>query len=407
MDGNSKFPVYDCWHIIPFDFPAGDDYLSDLMNIEMASTGIVNAMESNRFFDESCQLIANAVKMFRLGIFDAAFYSLRQSIETSIGTLFLMANPTKIKEWNALESGFESGKMSLFLREKESVFKDMRTKMAPFFNHVRQMQLLTNKYVHKQGYKSFYTIHKQVIPIYNVDAIRAQIVSDFEEMLKASIGAVAVYRLAIDPLPVLLMEETMMRRSMGFITEPFSESFAAKYIGSENIEAYKKTQLYSDYREYLSRNEEKNDGTLALAEWQIVDRNYADDIRKQIHLLSFYDNLAFALFMSSNKIANIFIEGIYNYSSDVESPNNGYTIGTDYYDQFFTKADFNVIYQKAFISRVLVNGSWSILEHVSLFKENEISKIKEVAHHYDELYKNSLEAMKQWAEAQGFDLREE
>lgn len=395
------------WSVAPFDFPQGKEYLQDLHNIEFATTGLVNAMESNRFFDEACQMIVNAVRIFEMGMFDAAFYSLRQSIETSVGNLFLMVNPSKIKAWNALEKGFESGAMAKFLKEKEPTFSEMRLKMEPFFETIRQTQLKTNKYVHKQGYRTFYTCQKLAFPINDVAAVRKLIESDFEDALKVSIGAVAVYRLAIDPLPVLLMEETMMRRSMGFITDPFSESFVDKYIGRTNIEAYASTQIYKDYKECLLRNEEKNDGTLALAEWQFVDRNHAGEIHKQIHLLSFYDNLAFALFMSSDKIANIFVEGIYNYSSDVRSPNNGYTFGADYYDQFFTKTDFNVSYQQAFISRVLVNGKWSILEHLSPFNGDELARIKDVEHHYDEMYRKSLEAMKKWADTQGYDFREE
>lgn len=66
--------------------------------------------------------------------------------------------------------------------------------------------------------------------------------------------------------------------------------------------------------------------------------------------------MAFALFMTSNKTANIFVEGIYNYSSDVKSPNREYTIGLNYYDQHFNDGNYNVVYKKAFISRESVNG---------------------------------------------------
>ena len=41
------------------------------------------------------QMIANSIYLFQEGFFDAAFYSLRQSIEISIGTLYLTANPKR------------------------------------------------------------------------------------------------------------------------------------------------------------------------------------------------------------------------------------------------------------------------------------------------------------------------
>lgn len=395
------------WHISPFEFSQGKDYLSDLQNIELATTGLLNAMEANRFFEEACQMIVNAVRIFQMGMFDAAFYSLRQSIETSIGNLFLMANPTKIASWNALEKGFESGKMSQFLKEKEPTFSDMREKMEAFFENIRQVQTRTNKYVHKQGYRTFYTCQRLAFPILDVEDAKKSILADFEDTLKVAIGAVAVYRLAIDPLPVLLMDESMMRRSVGFITEPFSEVFVEKYIGKENIEAYKSTQIYQDYKEFLSRNEEKNDATLLLAEYQLVDRKHASDIAAQIHLLSFYDNLAFGIMMSSGKIANTYIEGIFPYTSDVASPNNGFTIGAGYYDEYFSESDLNVPYKQAYISRVSIYDKWTILEHVSPFDKNEFEYIQKVAKHFDEQYRKSISEMKNWAENQGFEFRED
>lgn len=77
-------------------------------------------------------MIANSMYLFQEGFFDAAFYSLRQSIETSIGTLYLTANPDKMAAWENLESGFESGKMVRFLQEHEPVFREMRNKMSLF-----------------------------------------------------------------------------------------------------------------------------------------------------------------------------------------------------------------------------------------------------------------------------------
>lgn len=395
------------WHIAPFEFPEGKDYLSDLQNIEMATTGLLNAMEANRFFEEACQMIVNAVKIFQMGIFDAAFYSLRQSIETSIGSLFLMANPTKIEAWNSSERGFESGTMSRFLKEKEPTFSEMREKMETFFENIRQVQTRTNKYVHKQGYRTFYTCQRFAFPILDVEDARKSILADFEDTIKVAIGAAAVYRLAIDPLPVLLMDDSMMRRSVGFITEPFSDMFVEKYIGKENIEAYKTTQIYQDYKIFLSRNEEKNDATLMLAEYQIVDRKHAGDIAEQIHLLSFHDNLAFGIMMSSGKIANAYVEGIFPYASDVASPNNGFTIGVGYYDEYFNGSEWNVPYKQAYISRISIYDKWTILEHVLPFDKKEIEHIQKVAKHFDEQYRKSISAMKTWAENQGFEFREE
>ena len=201
------------WKVRKFVLPNASDYLWDIENITWAQTGLIDAWEANRFFDEASQMIANSIFLFQKGFFDAAFYSLRQSIEISLGTLYLTANPEKMKEWEKLEPGFESGKMAKYLQKHEPVFKELKTKMSAFFENIRDAQKKTNKYVHKQGYSSFYTTQRYSWSDHREDKVYLKIVADFEETLKVAIGAVAMYRLAIDPLPVILMDEEMIMRS--------------------------------------------------------------------------------------------------------------------------------------------------------------------------------------------------
>lgn len=230
------------WKVRKFALPNATKYIRDIDNITWAETGLIDAFGANRFFDEASQMIANSIYLFQEGFFDAAFYSLRQSIEISIGTLYLTANPEKLEKWKALEPGFESGKMVCFLKNNEPVFKDIRTKLPTFFKNLRTIQKKTNKYVHKQGFSSFYTTQSYSWSDHRENKIYSKIISDFEETVKAAIGAVAMYRLAIDPLPIILMDEELMMRSADFITQPYSEEFVAEYIGYNNIELYK--QIY-------------------------------------------------------------------------------------------------------------------------------------------------------------------
>ena len=223
------------WKVRKFALPNATKYIWDIDNITWAETGLIDAFGANRFFDEASQMIANSIYLFQEGFFDAAFYSLRQSIEISIGTLYLTANPEKLEKWKALEPGFESGKMVCSLKNNEPVFKDIRTKLPTFFKNLRTIQKKTNKYVHKQGFSSFYTTQSYSWSDHRENKIYSKIISDFEETVKAAIGAVAMYRLAIDPLPIILMDEELMMRSADFITQPYSEEFVAEYIGYNNI----------------------------------------------------------------------------------------------------------------------------------------------------------------------------
>ena len=266
------FTFHDNWYIQPIEFPNADDYIFDIYNITLANTGFVHAWESNLFFEEASQLIVNAIKLFQLGYFDCAFYSLRQSLETSIGTIFLTENPDKKNDWEALQKGFESGKMSEDLKKKETTFKDLVQKMPKFFENIRNTQQMINKYVHKQGVQSFYSIRKSPFHLKQKHVIESQLLNDFENNLKVCIGAVAVYRLSIDALPIVLMDEDLLFRSGDFITAPYSEVFVTKYIGHDNIEAFKTTQIYNDFCASLKENEKQNEAVFNLIHWNYYDR---------------------------------------------------------------------------------------------------------------------------------------
>ena len=371
--------AHSMWYIKPLELPDAEKYICDIDNIAFASTGFVHAWESNLFFDEACQLIVNAIKLFQLGYYDCAFYSLRQSIEMSIGIIYLIANPSKEDEWKKLCDGFESGFMANWLKRNEPVFKDIRNKMTGFFDNIRNVQSKMNKYIHKQGYASFYKVTRNTNISQQQDIPDGQILNDFENFLKVCIGAVAVYRLCIDALPIVLMEDDMLLRSGDFITEPYSPAFVETYIGKENIEAFKTTEVYKGLCESLRENEKQNEAVFDLIHYKFYNRNKYDDYMAQFDLCSFTDRIAMWLFVISDKISQVFVEGIYLYVSDVKSNSNSHivTIGSSYYEDFFSNAknDFNQCFHNVFLSRCLINDKYTYFEHNEELVENEIEYV--------------------------------
>lgn len=386
------------WKIRKFVLPNSSEYLRDINNIRWAETGLINAFGSNRFFDEASQMIANSIYLFQEGFFDAAFYSLRQSIEISIGTLYLTANPKKMNEWEKLEPGFESGTMAKFLREHEPAFKEIRTKMPAFFDNIHAIQKKTNKYVHKQGFFSFYTTQKYPYPDHQKESIHNKIVLDFEETLKVAIGAVAVYRLAIDPLPIILMDEELIKRSGDFVTEPYSKEFVDKYIGFENIELYKQTEIYQDYKEWLMSQEKQNEAVYNIIHWQIIDRNKFDDILAQIHLLSFTDKIAVAIMMSSIKIPQVYIDGCFHYCSEVKPLHSDIVYGNLYSDLCFTNDNnFNIPSKGGtYISRIKIHDNYSYIESIDMFDELEIKTLNYIAQAFEKEHIKQEQELLKW-----------
>ena len=375
--------IQDNWYIKPLELPNVEKFVSDINNISFATTGFVHAWESNLFFDEACQLIVNAIKLFQLGYFDCAFYSLRQSIETSIGIIYLTANPNKEDEWKTLLSGFESGKMTDWLKNNEPTFMDVREKMHSFFDNVWDVQKIMNKYIHKQGYASFYQVTRNPFLVQQKGTSESQIIMDFEYYLKLCIGAVAIYRLAIDALPVVLMDEDIRLRTGDLITEPYSQEFVDTYIGSENIEAFKTTEIYKDFYESLHRNEKQNDAVYDLIHFRYYNREKVDDYVTQLHLCSFTDRIAMCLYTISIKISHVFVDGIHWYYSDVKSSNNdkSITMGFGYFEDIFSNIenDFNKCYYNVFLSRCQINGNYTYFEHNEMLSENEIECVRLVA----------------------------
>ena len=88
-----------------------------------------------------------------------------------------------------LEPGFESGKMAKYLRANEPVFMDMASKMQPFFDKVREVQQDSNKYVHKQGYKTFYVTKRITYSDDRLKKVYDRIQDDFVQILKSPLHA--------------------------------------------------------------------------------------------------------------------------------------------------------------------------------------------------------------------------
>ena len=381
--------IQDNWYIKPLELCNAEKYIVDINNISLATTGFVHAWESNLFFDEACQLIINAIKLFQLGYFDCAFYSLRQSIETSIGIIYLTANPNKEDEWKTLLSGFESGKMTDWLKNNEPTFMDIREKMHGFFDNVWNVQKRMNKYIHKQGYASFYQVTRNPFLVQQKGTSESQIIMDFEYYLKLCIGAVAIYRLAIDALPVVLMDEDVRLRTGDLITKPYSQEFVDTYIGNENIEAFKTTDIYKSFYESLQRNEKQNEAVYNLIHFQYYNREKMDDYEAQLHLCSFTDRVVMCLFTISNKISQVFVDGIHWYYSDVRSNNKDkpITMGLSYFEDLFSNIenDFNLHYHNAFLSRCQINGNYTYFEHNEILGEKEVECVKLIANQLSNL----------------------
>lgn len=374
-------------YLVPIEYPEGNAHLSALNNIQYAHAGNFN-LTSLEFFEEATFLIANAIQLFRIGYYDCAFYSLRQSIELTIGLLYITENGDEcLQKWENQEDGFETGTMRRFLMNNAPVFKDVRTNMSDFFEEVRNIQKEMNKYVHKQGYGTFYTYNRAAFQGERKLLWQSQRLKDFDRFVVKCIGAVAVYRLALDPLPVLLGQENMLYKMPGILTAPYTDEFIQTYIGRDHIENYYKTQIYQEYYNHLKNKETLCEGCYHLLHLNDYDRKLFPEIISQFHVLPFNAQLAVLIFSVSKEIADVICKnGWERYSSDVSSKRTPWSfhLGMGHYESLFPSIEnFNQSYHNVYISRIKVNNEWEYIEHNEPFTDKEWNQIKEICHMFE------------------------
>ena len=72
-----------------------EQYYYDLGFIDFSITGRAYAQIANTFIFEAKYLVINAIKLYELGYFDCAYYSLREAIEISTIMVYLVDIPPK------------------------------------------------------------------------------------------------------------------------------------------------------------------------------------------------------------------------------------------------------------------------------------------------------------------------
>ncbi len=340
-------------NIKKINIPNSDQYVNDLLNIEYSLTGRSDIFIANIFIKESVQLIINSISLFEFGYFDAAYYSLREAIEISTTIVFFSEMPKrereeKIEAWRNAKDFPMQGQMLSQLYQNGKVVSDMKQKQAPFFNETKELSKRINKYVHKQGLRYFYVSRNSPASMNNQDAF----IKDFSYFLEKTIGVVAVMRLAIDPFPILLMDEEIKMRCFDSITEAYSEDFVKKYIPEETIEGYKNTKIYIDHYSELIKKEKKNIVVFNIMKYKVIETAKKNAILSQISLLNDVDKIAANIALSSNKVVKIYVyDGVIEYFTDRKINRNRYSTSTLDFIHFRENSDkFNQKYDEAFIS---------------------------------------------------------
>lgn len=383
MEDNVFIEYKENEHLHKYKIKEKEQYYYDLGFIDFSITGRADAQIANTFIFEAKYLVINAIKLYELGYFDCAYYSLREAIEISTIMVYLVDIPPKdrkqkIKAWKNIEWFPMRNKMLEYLEKNGEIFVDFKDKMNDYFEDSKEYIEKINKYVHKQGTDKLYTVKKWYDHQNRLDD--EYYFNKFEACLKFTITHIAIMRLSIDPFPIILMDEKLYLKTRDTITEPYSIEFVDKYIDKKYIEKYKETELYKEYKSYFEKMEEQSIEISNIIKEFFVDISKYDEILKQFHLLSKHQQIIVEIFKISYKISNIHYNGCpISYFSNMQSKRKKFHYDSKQFDEFRkSKYRINMNYDEVYMSVFTICNDEYFIEHNEILNEIEIRDIEKI-----------------------------
>lgn len=378
-------------YLKPVEIENKEFYYSLIYEIsESLTSGIIvdlfNSNKINMIITEACQSLANSIRLYELGYFDDAYYSMRSAIE--LATIMLDVGDNEYEKMvnnmnlfsNKEYRNFRASTLR-YLKENGIEFRDVANKMPNFVNEINNTCIKLNSFVHKTGFDNFYGIRNY----YNENFHKKQL-DDFENNLISSIRIVAIMRLVIDPFPLLLADEEIYYRSPNIMTYPFNEKLL-EVMGEESIAEFKNTDVYKSYEEELMKLEKRNQEVNNIVMADYIDLDNLENIYLQKHLLNHHELKYVDIASCSEKIILIISDnGFSRYSTS----SNTHEILCNHTDINLkdSSENFNIKYDSIYVS-ILQHSKDKISEftgrinyiyifHLTRFNKIEINKLNSV-----------------------------
>lgn len=378
-------------YLKPVEIENKEFYYSLIYEISESLTSgiIVDLFHSNKInmiITEACQSLANSIRLYELGYFDDAYYSMRSAIE--LATIMLDVGDNEYEKMvnnmnlfsNKEYRNFRASTLR-YLKENGIEFRDVANKMPNFVNEINNTCIKLNSFVHKTGFDNFYGIRNY----YNENFHKKQL-DDFENNLISSIRIVAIMRLVIDPFPLLLADEEIYYRSPNIMTYPFNEKLL-EVMGEESIAEFKNTDVYKSYEEELMKLEKRNQEVNNIVMADYIDLDNLENIYLQKHLLNHHELKYVDIASCSEKIILIISDnGFSRYSTS----SNTHEILCNHTNINLkdSSENFNIKYDSIYVS-ILQHSKDKISEftgrinyiyifHLTRFNKIEINKLNSV-----------------------------
>ncbi len=345
--------------LVKCTIPEHDDFMYYLHRL-FPFTGIIDKTFCNYFMYESVELLKHAIFLYEDGYFDCAFYSVRQSIENLNNMLYLADNKEKLKEWKAKKRFPSDNKIKDFLKKTNISYDEIKSSIPEIFDNYQNLLQMANKYIHKQGYDTFY-IH--VKPQSNDISNRTDL---FVKLLKNAIQILVLMNIILDPLSFALIDENVDRHiHFDPATEAIPKNILDNIFEFNVVDRIKQTQFYKDFIEFFLEKEILNEGTYEVVRYQYFDTNKLKEIESQKHLLDIKGLLCLSILKTGALVSHIYFhDDFIGYFTNIKSKHHYDGYSSNQFDVYtIGNGPKNVKWNNTFISVYRFLDTYVIFQH--------------------------------------------
>lgn len=371
-----------CENKSTIQIPERDELLLYLHGL-MLLTGRADIMYCNAFLDEAIQLLSNSIFLYEEGLFDCAFYSVRQAGEVVNSMLYLSKNDREtLDKWSAKKRFPMDSKIKGQLQRISKGYQEIMSLIPEYFDNHENLIKRSHKIIHKQGFDTFYRLRYQIPENYSFS--QDEETKFFIETLKNTIGIILVIFIIIEPISLALSDDNItMKLNFNFMTEPVDVNFFKKFLGMDDvIDRIIRSQFYKVFLLNFEENETMSPAVYSVVREEVWDVNALEEIVKQIDLLNAYERFMFCILKNGLQISNFyFCNGASWYLTSIKSNYSRHSFGKSVFEQYLEPEDkFNQPCKNVFISSILMYDEPLFLEHNEKLTNHEIYLLKELEH---------------------------
>ena len=351
------------------------DKLISIIHFLTPTTGILRNMFCNSFMQESVEMIRHSFFLYEEGLFDCAFYSLRQSIEILNSMLLCVDDEEKLNSWKAKDWFPMDSKVKQILESQNNAYKEIKTKIPEFFEDTEICLNQANKYIHKQGFDTFYVCHWVKTDLGNENCLKLYL-----KLMKQAIGMVLIMNIALDPLSLALSDQDVkMYIPFAPLTEPIPIQVFEEILSIEVLEKIKETQHYKELKEYFLSQERLSKATYEVIYYQYFDIQNLKEIEKQRHLLDLEQGLILDILLAGINASYFYPQNYipFGYATSYTAKTYMSSWSSNQFDEFLSEPyKKNISWKNMYISIFSLFDSYLIIQHNDIFKSEEIHTIE-------------------------------